>query len=463
MDCARRSFLKQSILTAAAALPLSQASLVAAGSAATPRDGGALKPELPSNLPSMVEADGHLRFDFGAERVVLAGGLQPYMICTKSGAIVVQGQLPEKPVPTKRMHYPAMLATVVSHDGGETWTRLPLPPGQNGVNFEGGVIQLRGGTILALDTYITPGKTAGEHLGQIYTSQNDWATVQGPMDVAFQLPGAAYPSKDDAGRPHEAQRLHRRIVEMPNGDLLTTYYGWLKGDTTPSGYESRMIRTRVILVRSTDRGQNWAIVSTIAVDQKIGTEGFTEPVLGRVGQGPHAGRLLCLMRTGRDLYESISDDEGRTWTPVRPRVFAHLDTNRTELWVDLFRTVKGRNGLIDEKNPEELPGAVVDPDLIELRSGLLVAAFGIRITEKGCFSEPRHPWNGNYLAVSRDHGETWSNVVRMTSGVATTHYMTVEETPTDNRLFVTYDLGGWSRGMTRNIVGRSITLTLKRP
>ena len=124
-----------------------------------------------------------------------------------------------------------------------------------------------------------------------------------------------------------------------------------------------------------------------------------------------------------------------------------------------FRTFKDFHGkLLDENNPDELRGAVVDPDLIELRSGLLVAAFGVRIPQKLCWQHPEHPWNGNYLAFSRDHGKTWSNVVRMTSGVLTTHYMAIEETPTDNKLFVTYDLGGWSN---RDVYGRTVEITIK--
>jgi hypothetical protein len=34
--------------------------------------------------------------------------------------------------------------------------------------------------------------------------------------------------------------------------------------------------------------------------------------------------------------------------------------------------------------------------------------------------------------------------------------MAIEETLTDNRLFVTYDLGGWSKGMNRDIYGRFV-------
>lgn len=461
MTTTRRAFLH----TTAAAVPallVAKSALTAAqpaAPAARPAPGAAH--QRGGNLPSMVEADGRLRLTFGEERLVLEGGLQPSMLCMASGAILLQAQLPEKPFPTARMHYPSAIGTVISRDGGATWTRIPLKPGDNGLNMEGGVVQLRDGTIVALDTYIIPGARPNQGVGQLYTSKDDWRTVEGPLDATFDLPHTSFPSKDDGGRPHEAQRLHRRILELPQGDLLCTFYGWMEGDSTPSTYEPRMVKSRVMLARSSDRGRNWKFVSTVAVDPRVGTEGFGEPVIARVSQGPHAGRLICQMRTGRELYETVSDNEGRTWTPARPRVFAGLDINRTELWVDLFRHLKGKKGPLDETNLDELPGAVVDPDLIELRSGLLVAAFGVRITQKACWQEPRHPWNGNYLAISRDHGQTWSNVIRMTSGVLTTHYMAIEETPTDNTLFVTYDLGGWSKGMKRDVWGRTVQIAVK--
>jgi hypothetical protein len=419
-------------------------------------------PSRPKIIPHMVDADGRLRFSFGDEVLVLPRGLQPSLLRTAFGAFVVQAQVPEKPFSSSRMTYPSAMETVISRDDGKSWTKIPLPPGTNGINMEGGALQLRDGTILALDTYITPGDQPGKGVGQLYTSTNDWRTLEGPVDVAFALPGADfYCSKDDGGRPHDAQRLHRRILELPNGDLLTTYYGWLKGDQTPSTYMPSMIKTRAMLVRSNDRGQHWRLISTIAVDPTVGTEGFGEPVLARVSKGPNPGRLICLMRTGREIREAYSDDEGATWSPHYPRVFAGLDIYRTELWVDMFRNLKGSKGrLLDENNPDELRGAVVDPDLIELRSGLLVAAFGVRIPQKACWRNPEHPWNGNYLAFSVDHGKTWSNVVQMTSGVLTTHYMAIEETLTDNRIFVAYDLGGWSKGMNRDIYARFIDVAL---
>ena len=456
----RRTFLKSSV-TCAAALPLAGITRAATAPAIATAAVG-VPPRKPApNTPSMIEADGSLRLDFGEEHLVLAGGLQPSLLCTRAGTIIVQAQIPEKPFPTPRMHYPYALATVVSRDGAKTWTRIPLKPGENGLNMEGGIVQLRDGTILSLDTYLIPGQRPEQGLGQLYISKDEWRTVEGPKDATFDLPNTDFPSKDDGGRPHEAQRLHRRILELPNGDLLATFYGWLKGDSTPCPYEPRMIKTRVMLARSPDRGRHWQFVSTVAVDPNVGTEGFGEPVIARVSKGPQAGRLICHMRTGREVYEAVSDDDGATWTKARPLTFAGLDINRTELWVDMFRHLKGKKGPLDENNREELPGAVVDPDLIELRSGVLVAAFGVRITQKACWLEPRHPWNGNYLAFSRDHGRTWKNVVRMTSGVLTTHYMAIEETPTDNRLYVTYDLGGWSKGMNRDVFGRFVSVTAK--
>src|SRR5690349_7256081 len=57
------------------------------------------------NIPEMVEADGKLRLDFGEERLVLPRGLQPSLLRTKTGAMVLQAQIPEKPFPTTRMVY----------------------------------------------------------------------------------------------------------------------------------------------------------------------------------------------------------------------------------------------------------------------------------------------------------------------------------------------------------------------
>jgi hypothetical protein len=458
MERSRRAFLQTS---AAAAIGLP--AIASTGATSETKAKSAEKTAaVAQNTPQVLEADGRLRLNFGEERMVLDGGLQPSMFFTKTGTIVVQAQVPEPPFESKRMHYPWAMKTIVSRDGGKSWKHIPLKPGENGLNLEGGGLQLRDGRIIALDTYVTPGKEPNQGVGQLYESTDDWQTVAGPIDIPFELPEIDfYVSKDDGGRPHDAARLHRRILELPNGDLLTTMYGCLKGDNTPCTYRPTMMKSRALLVRSRDGGRSWQLVSTIAVDPSVGTEGFNESVLGRVSAGQHAGRLICLMRTGRELYEATSDDGGKTWAPAKPLTFAGLDIRRTELWVDMFRHVKGHGGkLIDEQNLDDLEGAVVDPDLIELRSGLLVAAFGVRIPQKACWPHCQHFWNGNYLAFSADGGKTWPNVVRLTSGVLTTHYMAIDETPTDNEIFVLYDYGSWGRD-SRYVYGRTVKVAMK--
>lgn len=417
------------------------------------------KPEVVNNIPQSVLSDPRLNLKFSKEKMILNDGLQPFMLSTSKGTLIVQSQISKKPLPQERIFYPYAMSTVVSRDGGNRWTEFPLKAGDNGVNVEGGIIQLRDGTILALETYITPSKEPGKGLSLMWYSNDDYHTLQGPVDITFNIPGADfYSSTDDGGRSHVAMRLHRRLLELPNGDLLTTIYGWLKGDNEPSGYNPTMMKTRAMLFRSANKGKHWEMVSTIASEKGIGTEGFGEPVITRIGRGKYEGRLICQMRTGRDLYETVSNDDGKTWSKAKPRVFAGLDVYKTGLWAEMFKDVK-RNGVLVSQNPNEFIGAVVDPDLIELRSGILVAAFGVRIPARANFANPKHPWNGNYLAFSLDHGDTWSHVTQMTSGISTTHYMTVEELSKDNQLFVVYDFGYWGSKQGRYTYGRKVKLS----
>jgi hypothetical protein len=39
--------------------------------------------------------------------------------------------------------------------------------------------------------------------------------------------------------------------------------------------------------------------------------------------------------------------------------------------------------------------------------------------------------------------------------------MAVEETPTDGTLYVAYDLGGWTKGMNRDIYARTVQVAIK--
>ncbi|MES2375462.1 MAG: sialidase family protein [Bacteroidota bacterium] len=417
-------------------------------------------PALQSNVPQTVLADKRIKLDFGKEVMVLNDGLQPSMLSTRKGTLIVQSQNSKKPLPQPRIYYPFAMSTVVSRDGGETWNDFPLKEGDNGVDMEGGITQLKDGTIIALETYVTPGDKPDTGAGLMYTSTDEYKTLQGPFDISFDIPNAEfYGSADDGGRPHVAMRLHRRILELPNGDLLTTIYGFQKGDDEPCPYQPKMKKSRVMLFKSKNKGKHWDFVSTVAAERGIGTEGFGEPVIVRVSKGPKAGRLICQMRTGYELYSNHSDDGGKTWSKAKPLVYANLDVYKTADWAALFKDVK-RKGVSVAPDSPELIGAVVDPDLIETRSGILVAAFGVRISAKLCWTIPTHPWNGNYLAFSLDHGDTWSQVTRLTTGVDTTHYMCVEETPKNNELFVVYDFGHWNGKEGRYTYGRKVKISV---
>src|SRR5437764_13684458 len=126
----RRTFLATACLAATAAQmpPLNRA--IAADPATTIK-----------NTPQTILVDPALNLKFSEERMILPDGLQPSMLRTASGALVVQSQLSGKPHPSERIFYPYALATVISRDSGNTWLTFPLKPGDNGVNMEGGAIQ----------------------------------------------------------------------------------------------------------------------------------------------------------------------------------------------------------------------------------------------------------------------------------------------------------------------------------
>lgn len=185
----------------------------------------------------------------------------------------------------------------------------------------------------------------------------------------------------------------------------------------------------------------------------MGSEGCCEPVLCRLSHGTRAGRLICLMRTGRDLYQAISDDQGVTWAAAQPVAFQGIDIHDTKNWKQYVK--------VEDPWVRRYPvaaGAIVDPDLVELKNGVLACAIGVRIPEKACFRDPTCPQNGNYLAFSRDGGATWNLVVQLTSGVWTTHYMGLREVR-PNQLYVTYDLGFWGRPDNR-IMGCTVDVSL---
>ena len=386
-------------------------------------------------VPLQGEGREPLKIVVQPEIKIITEGLQPFMFVSRRGTLVVQAQLPT----AEKKTFPGRWGTVRSTDGGRSWQAwAPAKEQGEGPFIEGSVGQLRDGTILILEWVARGPQGNGNFIGKIWESKDEWKTISGPLEAKFYLPEGKG-GFDDGGNPVNGLFIHRTLLEMPNGDLLATAYGWFQEDSTPSTYVKNMNKFRSLLLKSKDRGRNWSLVSTIAVDPTVGEEGFNEPVLVRLTQGAHKGRFVVLLRIGSNkakwpnpLYQTESDDEGKTWT-----------------------------------KPHRLAFDGVCPDLIEMKNGILVAGFGWRTKEsrqKVPPGQPRRlgPEHGNYVAFSLDQGATWTQVTRVTQK-PTTAYVTVREVQ-PNRLFLVYDIGdnwgqkwaGFEQGIERAIGGRFI-------
>jgi len=385
--------------------------------------------------------DPRLRLTLRPPTVVMRGdGRQPFLFVSAQGTLFCQSQVNARPFRTKgKVVYQYRIGSALSRDGGATWTRWTHQENHDDVNIEGGAVQCADGSIIFLDMFVVPGATPDHGVGELWRSRDDLHTLEGPASPDFYLPHVKWDgSTDDTGKPEADAALHRSLIELPNGDLLTTLYTWFDGDTAPSGYLPSMMKTRVALIRSRDHGASWAYFSTVAMDSGVGTEGFGEPVLVRVARGPHTGRLLCLMRTGRELYATHSDNEGATWARPRPVVFPGVDIFAIDQWAGLF----AQPAAPDYVPNDNLLGAMVDPDLIQMKSGVLVCGFGVRLPAKRYKENWRVPRNGNYLAFSFDGGDSWTHVVQYLSAAPTTQYMGVREVRPDV-LYVVYDDSVW--------------------
>jgi len=195
--------------------------------------------------------------------------------------------------------------------------------------------------------------------------------------------------------------FHRTLMQMSDGSLRGTMYGRYTDDK----------RYCCLWVKSEDRGASWSIVSVIAFDCAIGTEGYCEPVVARCADGS----LLCVMRTGSSeypLYQCRSLDEGLTWTV-----------------------------------PEILPGVnpddalSVDPDLCLMSNGVLILSYG----RPGC-----------RLLFSPDgNGSRWGHVTTVYTST-TSGYTGIREI-SPGRLLVIGDKGSdWLHPAEFGIWGRYI-------
>lgn len=222
--------------------------------------------------------------------------------------------------------------TIIPHDDAR-WDRMlrpnfPAPPGE-----EVGWVSIlwRPGLFLSLDQWVDY-SSPGVYHSRAWRSTDDLKTIE-EMPVVLNVPDG--PTRKRIPGEWYGLYLYRSILEMADGSLLATIEGNFDSDrVAPEGRRNKAeirskdsYKLRTAVVRSTDGGETWDYLSTVAYpqpdDDAVG-EGFAEPTMIRLDNG----ELLCVMRSGNytPLYSAWSSDEGRTWSgPVYTGLERGLD------------------------------------------------------------------------------------------------------------------------------------------
>ena len=291
------------------------------------------------------------------------------------------------------IEYPTTDGMSVSADAGATWTLYT----QSSNFYISSVIALPNGSLMAT-SYIT------QRVDSLHTSIYYWISVNGG---ASWMP---YVGTLNLATPQSAQNAnwggflcHRTMMVMSDGSIQGTMYGRYLGDT----------RNRAVWVKTTDGGINWYVVSTIAYDPTIGSEGFDEPVVVRAADGS----LLAVLRIGSasyPLYQTRSLDNGLAWSA--PTTLPGIDPTTT---------------------------FSVDPDLTLMANGTLVLSYGRPTT--------------NLLFAFDGSGYTWDFHVSPVFTASATNYMGTREVAPGKLLMITDNAAGTA------IIGKYVTVSQPRP
>jgi predicted neuraminidase len=197
------------------------------------------------------------------------------------------------PVQEDRYNYVVM---VTSSDDGRTWSDLKLvidPDGFGPVRASDPCLWLDPRGRLWLFWFQNPDKdaTSGPQLFAITTDQPGEET---PRWSAPRLLGEGIP-------------INKPTV-LANGDWLL-----------PAAIWRREQSCRVLV--STDEGQTWALRGAASVPRPEDRQCDEPMIVER-----RDGSLWMLVRTNYGIGESVSRDQGRTWSPVAPTTLPHTPT-----------------------------------------------------------------------------------------------------------------------------------------
>ena len=209
--------------------------------------------------------------------------------------------------------------TIINHDD-DRWQRILRPNNPQGIGEEDLFVALlcRPGLFLALGQDVQY-ESLGLYHGPLWRSTDDLETIE-EITAVFRVPDGPRRKR----KRHEWYGIYawRNIVEMPDGTLLATIEGNFHSDrVAPVGSRNNEefpsdepYKLRTAVVRSTDAGESWDYLSTVAYptedDDAVG-EGYGEPSFVLLDNG----NLFCIMRSGNytPLYSAWSSDDGKTW------------------------------------------------------------------------------------------------------------------------------------------------------
>ena len=285
------------------------------------------------------------------------------------------------------------VACVWTEDGGESWDEPVVFHGSEGGGHSW--IRRKDGTCVWLRYFCRPidGKTLSCDVGHSEDGRNyTWSVgkVTFPEPVKPWTKGNAF------------MIFARSILELDDGSLLATMYGYFEGDA----------KYRSLLVRSTDGGTNWDYYSTMAFSLDAPGEGCCEPVIARTSDGD----LLCVMRVSSNLpmWVCRSADDGKTWS-----------------------------------DPHRLPfhSASVFPDMVLMANGILAVSFG-------------RP--GAHVMFSVDgEGRRWTGRTTIHDGTNTDAYTAIREIGPGRLLYVFHENRNRDSGQRVNAI-RGVVVEVKR-
>jgi len=267
-------------------------------------------------------------------------------------------------------------ALFLSHDGGATWS-VPLVVNDTYLDDrDAGIVSL-GGRSLLVSWFAHPTEVyQTTYRGSI---ERAWGGSAGVLGMYDSIPAEYGRGGSFVRVSHDGGLTWGATVQVPvsaphgpirlaDGTLL-----YLGKEHYSRGAEAPGVIAAWV---STDGGATWVRRGGLTPPEGTAWANFHEPHAVELP----GGRLLGVIRAqgpevafGFTMYQTVSDDGGLTWSPMRPL---------------------------------GIPGS--PPHLLRHSSGALILAYGRR--GQNAAEEPSGAW-GEHARISRDGGETWEEDV----------------------------------------------------